>query len=186
MGASTPLRRRTVPDWSSCPPASWEIDRSWLFEELVLIMSNIKTRKKQRSKTPHTSWRNNFLPEAWTKEKKQEKGDHQSENYHKLVSQSPVKETGGTGELQIPDPRVFAALHGYQLIRVSLETFLRADHLELLLLLRLLLHSETKLRTWLHHLCFQSPDEYCIRSQKNRFVCCCFFFFFLSHWVLIN
>jgi hypothetical protein len=64
-----------------------------------------------------------------------------------------VKETGATGELQIPDPRVTAALHGYQLIPVSLESFLRADHLELLLLL-LLLHSKTKLRTWLHHAVF--------------------------------
>jgi hypothetical protein len=115
-----------------------------LFEEPVLIMSNIKTQQKQRSKTPHTSWCNNFLPEAWTKEKKQDKGDHQSENYHKLVSQSPVEATAATGELQVPDPHVTAALHGYQSISLSLETF-RADHLELLLLLLLLLHSKTKL-----------------------------------------
>jgi hypothetical protein len=160
MGASTPLRRRTcqtchddqsevwdtLSDWSSCPPASWGIDRSCLFQELMLIISNIKTQQKQRSKTPHTSWRNNFLPEAWTKEKKQDKGDHQSENYHKLVSQSPVKATAATEELQVPDPHVTAAPHGYQSISLSLETF-RADHLELLLLLPLLLHSKTKLCT---------------------------------------
>jgi hydroxyacyl-ACP dehydratase HTD2-like protein with hotdog domain len=115
MGASTPLRRRILSDWSSCPPASWGNDRSCLFQELVLIMSNIKTQpKKKRSQTPHTSWRNNFLPEAWTKEKKQDKVDHQSENYPKLVSQSPVKETAATEELQVPDPHVTAALHGYQ------------------------------------------------------------------------
>ncbi len=135
--------------------ASWGIDWSWLFQELVLIMSNIKTQQKQRSKTPHTSWGNNFLPEACTKDKKQDKGDHQSENYHKLVSQSPLKATGATsGELQVRDAHVTAALHGYQLIPVSLETFFRADHLELLLLLLLLLHSETKLCTWLHHAVF--------------------------------
>jgi hypothetical protein len=64
-----------------------------------------------------------------------------------------VKETGATGELQIPDRRVTAALHGYQLIPVSLETLVRADHLKILLLL-LLLHSKTKLSTWLHHAVF--------------------------------
>jgi hypothetical protein len=183
MGASTPLRRRTVPDWSSCPPGSWEMGRSWLFEELVLIMSNIKTQQKQRSKTPHTSWRNNFLPEAWTKEKKQEKGDYQSENYHKLVSQSPVKETGATGELQMPDPRVTAARHGYQLIPVSLETFLRAEHLEFLPLL-LLLHSKTKLRPWLHHAVFSvlintAPDHRktnsSVASSSCSFLTGCFY-----------
>jgi hypothetical protein len=94
-----------------------------------------------------SSWCTKFLrPEAWTKEKKQDKGDHQSENYHKLVSQSPVKATAATEELQVPDPHVTAAPHGYQSISLSLETF-RADHLELLLLLSLLLHSKTKLCT---------------------------------------
>jgi len=48
-----------------------------------------------------------------TKEKKQDKGDHQSENYPKPVSQSPVKATAATGELRVPDPNVTAALHGY-------------------------------------------------------------------------
>jgi hypothetical protein len=49
-----------------------------------------------------------------TKEKKQDKVDHQSENYPKLVSESPVKATAAIGELQVPDPHVTAALHGYQ------------------------------------------------------------------------
>jgi len=58
MGASTPLRRRTLSDWwSSCPPARWGNDRSCLFQELVLVMSNIKTQpktKKQKKAKLHT------------------------------------------------------------------------------------------------------------------------------------
>jgi hypothetical protein len=93
-----------------------------------------------------------------------------------------VKETGATGELQIPDPRVTAARHGYQLIPVSLETFLRADHLELLLGL-LLLHSKTKLRTWLHQAVFSglintAPDhrktDSSVASSSCYFLTGCF------------
>ncbi len=94
-----------------------------------------------------------------------------------------MKETGATGELQIPDPRVTAARHGYQLIPVSLETFLRVDRLELLLLLLLLLHSKTKLRTWLHHTVFSvlintAPDHRKTDSAVGSSSC-----FFLTGWL---
>jgi hypothetical protein len=157
----------------------------WEEEELTVVVVVVVAVVVPAEIKRTSSWCTKLLrPEAWTKEKKQDKGDHQSENYHKLVSQSPVKATAAIGELQVPDPHVTAAPYGNQSISLSLETF-RADHLEILLLL-LLLHSKTNYAPSSTMLCFPSPDQYCTRTQKNRFVCCFFFFFFFfffSHWV---